>query len=434
MILSRLSACTPDWRLSSGQQERLDCNLVQQTTILVCSLSSFRLALLLAITVALGPLALDTYLPAFPQIASDFNVDLPAVGRTLSVYVLILGVSQLVGGPLSDRYGRRVVLQTGLGIFAVASLMLAGARNLDSMMFWRVIQAIGGAWAAVSVPAIVRDRTSGNESARLFSLIGLIMFAAPALAPSIGSLILHFSTWPGIFVMLAVYALVLAITLRAFLFRNLPAASRTRTPLYTLVTNYIKVLSNGAAMRFVIMQTLAFSVMLIFITHASFIYQDWFGRSNAEFSVLFAANIVGMVIANLLNRKLLLRYHSTRILRAALYIQCIAVIVMLAMATANAGVIAIAAAIIIAAGSMGAIAPNNIANALDFFPKLGGTAAALMGAAQFSIAGMISAISTWLADGTLMPIALVMAACSLGALLFAVGAPDAVRRAVSHDG
>jgi len=235
-------------------------------------LSPFRLALLLAITVALGPLALDTYLPAFPQIANDFNVDLPAVGRTLSIYVLVLGFSQLVGGPLSDRYGRRVVLLTGLGIFAVASLVLAGTKSLGSMMFWRVIQAIGGAWAAVSVPAIVRDRTSGNESARLFSLIGLIMFIAPALAPSIGSVILHFSAWPGIFVMLAVYALVLAITLRAFLFRNLPAASRTRTPLHTLVTNYVQVLKNTTAMRFIIMQTLAFSVLLIFITHASFIY------------------------------------------------------------------------------------------------------------------------------------------------------------------
>src|SRR5690625_6774017 len=128
------------------------------------------------------------------------------------------------------------------------------------------------------------------------------MFIAPALAPSIGSVILHFSAWPGIFVMLAVYALVLAITLRAFLFRNLPASSRTRAPLHTLVTNYVQVLKNTTAMRFIIMQTLAFSVLLIFITHASFIYQDWFGRSNTEFSVLFAANIVGMVIANLVNR------------------------------------------------------------------------------------------------------------------------------------
>jgi len=394
-------------------------------------LSPFRLALLLAITVALGPLALDTYLPAFPQIANDFNVDLPAVGRTLSIYVLVLGFSQLVGGPLSDRYGRRVVLLTGLGIFAVASLVLAGTKSLGSMMFWRVIQAIGGAWAAVSVPAIVRDRTSGNESARLFSLIGLIMFIAPALAPSIGSVILHFSAWPGIFVMLAVYALVLAITLRAFLFRNLPAASRTRTPLHTLVTNYVQVLKNTTAMRFIIMQTLAFSVLLIFITHASFIYQDWFGRSNTEFSVLFAANIVGMVIANLVNRRLLLRFHSARILRSALCIQAVAVTAMLTLVIADAGVIAIAVAIVVAAGSMGAIAPNNIANALDFFPRLGGTAAALMGAAQFTIAGFISAVSTWLADGTLMSIALVMTACSMGALLFAVGAPAAVVRAGS---
>lgn len=393
-------------------------------------MSPFRLALLLGMTVALGPLALDTYLPAFPQIAADFGVDLPAVGRTLSIYVFTLGVAQLIGGPLSDRYGRRVILLSGLGIFGLASLMVAGAQSLSDMMLWRVVQGIGGAWCAVSVPAIVRDRTSGNESARLFSLIGLIMFVAPALAPSIGSVTLYFGDWPGIFLMLAGYALILAITLRALLFRNLPPAERVRTPVYTLLTNYLTVLGNRTAMRFVAMQTLAFSVMLVFITHASFIYQDWFEQSNTAFSLLFAANIIAMVIANLLNRRLLMSFHSTSILRAAVTLQVIAVLALLGFVLAGAGVAPVAAALVVAAGSMGAVAPNNIANALEFFPRLGGTAAALLGATQFTLAGVISAVSTWLADGTLLPIALVMAACSFGALAFAIGAPAAMRRAL----
>lgn len=385
-------------------------------------------------TVALGPLALDTYLPAFPEIAAEFDVDLPAVGRTLSAYVLLLGIAQLVGGPLSDRYGRRVILLTGLGVFGLASLMVAAAQDLNDMMLWRMIQAVGGAWCAVSVPAIVRDRTSGNESARLFSLIGLIMFIAPALAPSIGSVILYFSDWPGIFVMLAAYALILAITLRAFLFRNLAPAERIRTPFVTLLTNYLTVLRNRTAMRFVAMQTLAFSAMLVFITHASFIYQDWFGQSNTAFSLLFAANIVAMVVANLLNRRLLRSFHSTSILRVAVALQAIALLALLALVIAGAGVFSVAAALVLAAGTMGAVAPNNIANALEFFPRLGGTAAALLGATQFTLAGLISALSTWLADGTLLPIVLVMAACSFGALVFAMGAPAAMRRALGIQG
>lgn len=392
-------------------------------------MSPLRLAILLGMTVALGPLALDTYLPAFPDIAEQFGTDLPAVGRTLSVYVFVLGIAQLFGGPLSDRYGRRIVLLSGLGIFAVASLFLAASSSLDQMLAWRIVQAIGGAWAAVSVPAIVRDRTRGNESARLLSLIGLVMFVAPALAPAMGSLILHYASWPAIFLVLTLYALLLAVVLRAFLFDKLPRADRSDTPLYTLLTNYLKVMGHATAMRFIALQTLSFATLLIFITHASFIYQEWFGLGNAAFSALFAANIVGMVGANLLNRQLLLRHASYRILRVAIVVQAVGMIALMALAVSGAGVVPIAILLVLVAGSMGAVAPNNIANILDFFPRLGGTAAAFMGAMQFTLAGLISAASTWLADGTLRPIMLFMAACSLGALAFAMGAPAAVHRA-----
>lgn len=397
-------------------------------------LSPLRLAVLLGMTVALGPLALDTYLPAFPEIAAAFDTDLPAVGRTLSVYIIMLGAAQLVGGPLSDRYGRRGVLLTGLTIFAGASLMVAHAATLEQMMAWRVVQAVGGAWCAVSVPAIVRDRTRGNEAARLFALIGLTMFLAPALAPSIGSLILHFTSWSGIFVLLATYAVFLAVTLHLFLFRQLPAGTRKHTPLYTLATNYLTVLRHATAMRFVAIQTLAFSVMMVFITHAAFIYQDWFGLSKTVFSMLFAANILAMVTANLLNRRLLLHFHSTLILRVAVSIQCLGVLALIAFAVLDASVGWVAAALIVSSGTLGAIAPNNIANTLEFFPALGGTASALLGATQFSMAGAISGLSTWLADGTLMPVVLTMGACTFAALACAAGAPAAMRRALAAQG
>lgn len=396
-------------------------------------MSALRLAILLGMTVALGPLALDTYLPAFPEIAAAFDVNLAAVGRTLSVYVLVLGAAQLVGGPLSDRYGRRGILLIGLSIFGVSSLMLAVADSLTDMLVWRVFQAIGGGWCAVSVPAIVRDRARGNEAARLFALIGLVMFIAPAMAPSIGSAILYLAEWHSIFLLLAGYALLLAAALHLFLFRKLPTGKREATPLHTLATNYLTVLRNRTAMRFIAIQTLAFSVLMVFLTHASFIYQDWFGVSNRTFSMLFASNIVLMVGANLANRQLLLRYHSTRILRAAVTLQAGAVLVLVGCAVAGTSLWPFAAALILAAGTMGAIAPNNIANTLEFFPTLGGTAGALLGATQFSMAGLISALSTWLADGTLIPIVLLMAACTLTALGFAVGTPAAMRRALAED-
>jgi DHA1 family bicyclomycin/chloramphenicol resistance-like MFS transporter len=391
-------------------------------------LSNLQLAILLGMTVALGPLALDAYLPAFPEIADSLGTGHGQVGLTLSVYVAALGLAQLLGGPLSDRYGRQQVLFTGLAVFSCAAFLVAQAETLPEMLGWRVIQGIGGAFCAVSVPAIVRDQTNGQDAARLFGLIGLVMFIAPAAAPSIGSALLYFSEWHSIFLMLTAYGVLLAIVLHFVLFRRLPPRQKDHTPVSTLITNYGLVLRHRVTMRFVGIQAMCFSAMLVFITHASFIYQEWFGLSNATFSVLFAANIVTMASLNLFNRRLLNRYQSVQILRVCVFLQAAAVIALVICAWAGAPYYVIAACIIAAVGFMGAIVPNNMANALEFFPQLGGTAAAMLGASQFTVAGAVSALSTALAGGTLLPIVLTMAVCVLVAAILAAGGPAAVER------
>ncbi|WP_275667839.1 multidrug effflux MFS transporter [Marinobacter salexigens] len=391
-------------------------------------LSHLQLAILLGMTVALGPLALDAYLPAFPEIADELGIGHGGVGLTLSAYIAALGLAQLLGGPLSDRYGRQRVLFAGLLVFAIAAFMVAQSETLANMLGWRIVQGVGGAFCAVSVPAIVRDQTSGQDAARLFGLIGLVMFIAPAAAPSIGSALLYLSEWHVIFLMLAGYAALLAVILHFLLFQRLPSRQSERTPVTTLVTNYGLVLRHGLTMRFVGLQALCFSSMMVFITHASFIYQEWFGLSNSMFSGLFAANIVAMASLNLLNRRLLNKYRSVRILRACVFLQAMAVSALVVCAWAGAPYWVIAACIIVAVGFMGAIIPNNMANALEFFPHLGGTAAAMLGAAQFTIAGVISALSATLAGGALLPIVLVMAVCVYGAAILAAGGPAATER------
>lgn len=388
-----------------------------------------QLAILLGMTVALGPLALDAYLPAFPRIAQELGTANADVGLTLSAYVATLGLAQLIGGPLSDRYGRQRVLFSGLAIFASSALMVSQAGSLAEMLAWRASQGMGGALCAVSVPALVRDQSNGTDSARLFGLIGLVMFVAPAAAPSIGTLLLKLSGWPTIFVMLACYAALLALLLHFALFRRLTPRERDRTPVHTLVTNYLMVLKHPATMRFIALQALAFSTMLVFITNASFIYQEWFGLSSTLFSALFAANIGAMATFSLLNRRLLLRFESVILLRVYVFIQATAVAALVACALAEAPYWAVAVCIIVATGCMGALIPNNMANALEFFPRLGGTASALLGASQFTIAGLISAGSAVIGSGSLVLIVLIMAACSVGCVLLAAGAPEAVRRA-----
>lgn len=391
-------------------------------------MSHFQLALLLGMTVALGPLALDAYLPAFPAIARDFAIPHADVGLTLSAYVATLGMAQLVGGPLSDRYGRRNILFIGLAVFALASLMVALADNLSSMIAWRVVQGIGGAFCAVSVPAIVRDQVGGQEAARLFGLIGLIMFIAPAAAPSLGALMLALGDWHWIYVFLAAYAFFLAVVLQLALFPRLKPRPRATTPVKTLVTNYVLVLKHRTTMRFVGIQVMCFSSMMLFITHSSFIYQEWFGLSNSTFSVLFAANIGVMAALNLINRPLLRTFSSVVLLRVQVIIQFVMLVGLVSVVLLDGPLWAVAGFIIAAVGCQGGIVPNNMANALEFFPHMGGTAAAMLGASQFTLAGAISALSSAFGGEALLPITLSMLACSVGAVLLSLGAPAAVAR------
>ncbi|BEH15888.1 MULTISPECIES: multidrug effflux MFS transporter [Marinobacter] len=391
-------------------------------------MSHFQLALLLGMTVALGPLALDAYLPAFPAIARDFAIPHADVGLTLSAYVATLGMAQLVGGPLSDRYGRRNILFIGLAVFALASLMIALADNLSSMIAWRVVQGIGGAFCAVSVPAIVRDQVGGQEAARLFGLIGLIMFIAPAAAPSLGALMLALGDWHWIYVFLAAYAFFLAVVLQLALFPRLKPRPRATTPVKTLVTNYVLVLKHRTTMRFVGIQVMCFSSMMLFITHSSFIYQEWFGLSNSTFSVLFAANIGVMAALNLINRPLLRTFSSVVLLRVQVIIQFVMLVGLVSVVLLDGPLWAVAGFIIAAVGCQGGIVPNNMANALEFFPHMGGTAAAMLGASQFTLAGAISALSSAYGGEALLPITLSMLACSVGAVLLSLGAPAAVAR------
>ncbi|WP_029652362.1 multidrug effflux MFS transporter [Marinobacter daepoensis] len=391
-------------------------------------MSHFQLALLLGMTVALGPLALDAYLPAFPDIADGFGIPHADVGLTLSAYVATLGLAQLVGGPLSDRYGRKLILFIGLTVFAIAAVMIAQATNLSELVSWRIVQGIGGAFCAVSVPAIVRDQVGGQEAARLFGLIGLIMFIAPAAAPSLGALMLVLGDWHWIFVVLAGYALFLAVVLQCALFPRLKPRPAAVTPVKTLVTNYLLVLRHRTTMRFVGIQVLCFSTMMLFITHASFIYQEWFGLSNSAFSILFAANIGLMAILNLINRPLLRRFSSVVLLRVQVILQFVALIGLVSVVAVGGPPWAVVAFIIAAIGCQGGIVPNNMANALEFFPHLGGTAAAMLGASQFTLAGVVSALSSTFGGDALLPIVLSMLACSAGAVLLALGAPAAVAR------
>lgn len=375
------------------------------------------LVIALATTMMLGPFSLDTYLPAFPVIADSLGVDEQAVAFSVSVYIFALAFGQLVGGALSDRFGRKPVLLSGLGIFCVASLVLAQTGDITVFLWARVVQALGAGWALVSVPALVRDRVSGQEAAKLFSLMGLIMVIAPGIAPSIGSLLLKVGPWNIIFVFLALYSVAVVPLLLTAVFRDAPDTSTHPGAAVRLVKRYVAVLKTREALPFIAWQAGSFSVMMMFITHASFIYQSHFGQSEDAFALMFGANIVAMFFLNLANRFLLARISSLRVLQIATALQAVGIMLLIIGAVMDWSVYAFLAAMMLTIGVVGAITPNIQACFMEFFPTSGGTAAALLGASQFGIAGSLSAASA-LVPHTLLAVVLAMAVCSSVAFVF----------------
>ncbi|MGP4843851.1 Bcr/CflA family efflux MFS transporter [Marinobacter sp. 1Y8] len=371
----------------------------------------------LAATIMLGPFSVDTYLPAFPAIAQTLGVDMQSVSLSVSVYIFALAFGQLIGGALSDRFGRKPILFAGLGVFVVASLILSQTQTLSVLLGGRALQAIGAGWVLVSVPALVRDRVHGQQAAKLFSLIGLIMVVAPGIAPSIGSALLKLGHWGIIFIFLAVYAVALVPLLMRTVFRDKPESSGAPQPPIPLLQRYLAVLRTKPALPFIAWQAGSFSVMMLFITYASFIYQIHFDQTEDAFALLFAANIVAMFCLNLTNRALLSRLTSLQVLRLATGLQGVGIMLLVLATAMDWGMYGFLVAMMMAIGAMGAITPNIQACFMEYFPTNGGTAAALLGAAQFGIAGTLSALSAFLPH-TLLAVVLAMAACSAVSVIF----------------
>ena len=377
------------------------------------------LTIALAITVMLGPFSTDTYLPAFPQMADALGVDISKIALTISVYVFTMSIGLLVGGPISDSYGRRQVLIIGLIITGISSFAVGLSNNINTILVFRMTHAFGAGWVLVSVPAMIRDRVGGQEAAKLFSMIGLIMVIAPAIAPAVGSTILELASWRWIFFFISFYAFFLILIAWKIIFQYMPKREGARKTT-NLLTGYLEVMHEKRSWPFIILQSAGFSVIMIFVTNASFIYQEHFGLSSTRFSLLFAANIVAMLGFNLVNRVLLQRIRSVFILRAATVFHFIGIGLLLLSVVFDWGLVGFVPAIMVTIGSIGAASPNNQANFLEFFAKTGGSASAILGAFQFGTAGLASALSTQLPP-SMFSIAIlffVLGCISLGTLLF----------------
>ncbi|MCL1102889.1 multidrug effflux MFS transporter [Shewanella saliphila] len=360
---------------------------------------------LMALVMAAGPFAVDAYLPGIPSMSEYLGVGIDSVATTVSFYFVGMALGQLIGGPLADRFEKRSIIVGGLLLYALSSLVIASASDLNVIQISRIFQAIGGGFAGVCVAPLVRMRESGNAAAKLFGLIALIMVLAPAIAPSIGALILLTGQWQNIFYFTAGYAVFVAILVA----KSLPKCpAKTEQAKVSAYRRYMLVMKNTTAMRYLLVQACGYSVMMVFITNASFIYQVQFGLSEQIFGLVFAANTLMNILVNRSNSTLLNRKPAHTLLRLAILCQGFFVLLLLSFTAFDASLYLFVFGIMGAVGMLGAIMPNANALYMSQFTENTGSASALLGAGQFTGGALMGGLTTQIYNGTLWPVVLVM--------------------------
>ncbi|MFG2164523.1 multidrug effflux MFS transporter [Micromonospora chersina] len=367
-----------------------------------------RLVLVLGSLIAIGPLTIDMYLPALPAITADLETTSAAVQLTLTGTLAGLALGQLLIGPLSDAVGRRLPLLAGIALHILASLLCVVAPTVQVVGVLRVLQGLGVAATSVVAMAVVRDLFSGAAFARLFSRLMLVMGAAPILAPTLGSGLLRWSDWRGVFVALAVFGLLLIVVAAVGLRETLPAERRRHGGVAAVGRDYRALLRDRTFVGLVLVAGLAMAALFAYVAGSSFVFQQRYGLDEQQFGLAFGAGAVGLITATQLNVRLLRRYTPQRILVTALAVGTAAGLVLLSFAaTGVGGLAAVLASLWVVLAAAGLAMPNAPALALSRHGEAAGTAAALLGAVQFGVGALAAPLVGVLGTGSVAMAAVV---------------------------
>lgn len=401
------------------------------TTTEPTSAERMRIILVLGALIALGPLTIDMYLPALPSIVDDLNSSSAAVQLTLTGTLIGLALGQLVIGPLSDIVGRRLPLIAGTAIHIVASLLCVVAPNVAVLGVFRGLQGLGAAAAAVVAMAVVRDLFTGRAAATVLSRLMLVMGVAPVLAPSIGGGILLAGSWRWVFGVLAVLGVALLIVAVFALRESLPPERRRSRGIMPVVRTYGGLLRDGQFLVLVLVAALAMSAMFAYIAGSSFVLQEEFGLNEQQFAIVFALGAIALIGASQLNVVLLGHFTPVRIVIAALSTAVVSALVMTVIAlTGVGGMFGFLIPLWFVLGAVGFVMPNAPALALSRHGEAAGTAAALLGAAQFGSGAIIAPVVGVLGNDN-VAVSVTMVGVSAIALVALIAVTQATRRTES---
>ncbi len=374
---------------------------------------NFRTILILGALSAFGPLAIDFYLPAFPTMALAFGTDEAHVQLTLAAYFLGLSMGQLLYGPVADRFGRRIPLLAGVGLFTAASLACAYAPNLEWLIAARFIQALGGCAGMVISRAIVSDKCDAVGSAKVFSQLMLVMGLAPILAPMLGGLLVNTTGWQSIFLALTGFSALAALAVALGLPESMPADT-PRQPLSGALGQYGRLLSDPIFLGHALTGGIAIAGMFAYITGSPFVFIKLYGVPAEHFGWLFGTNAAGFILVAQINARMLAKRGPAFLLVRAVWVYLVAALALLVVSSLHTEQLwPLLVPLFICMASLGCILPNASACAMNGQGARAGSASALLGCLQFSVAAGAAWLVGFLYDGTAVPMAMVISLCAI---------------------
>ncbi len=367
---------------------------------------------MLSAIVAITPLAIDMYLPAMTTLAESFNTNVTTVQQSLSLYLAGYGLGMLTFGPLADKIGRRPLVLLGLSGFMLISLGLVFVNSIELFLTLRFVQAFIGAAATVVIPSYIKE-IYGKNTAKGMSYVSLIMMLAPLIAPTLGSLILEFGEWHLIFFILACYAFILLILVSQKL--KVPSDQQTNNRSQkSFFGAYAVVFTKPGVKLHIASGMMTSFAFFCYLTASPFVYMEVFGLDKTLFALLFSTNVGALMLANIINSRIVSRFGSRRMLKVANFLAGISAIVLLVVNLLALDYHYTVAALIPLMGFLGIMSVNADAIVLMKFQQETGTATAVIGTLRFGVGAMAGPLLATFYTGTAVPFsALMLAAIAL---------------------
>lgn len=369
------------------------------------------------------PFAIDLYLPSFAQIASEFGTTPAKISLSVSSYFIGMALGQVLYGPLLDRFGRKKPLYVGLTVFIVASIGCSLANSTEALIVSRFMQAMGGSVAWVAALAMVRDFFPVAESAKIFSLLFLVIGVSPLLAPTVGGFITTALGWRFIFITLALIAAAMIAIVRFYLPDGQEPDTTVSLRLKPMASTFMSVLSQPQFATFVFSGAFSFSTLFIYVAGSPVIFMEIFDVGPQTYGGIFALLSIGFIGGSQVNIFLTRRIGSDKIFRVALACQLIATMLFLFFALNNwIDLYLCITMLFVCLTCIGLINPNASALAIAPFTRNIGSASALMAFAQIGISALASAgVGAFNAISIVPMISLMAMTCTIAVLIYWIG-------------